>query len=102
VSAGATRSSAGVQTYYDGDFQPYQEAVSGWNYWQTDRVWRNAGEWFALFYLNSVPGEHGYQIDASHNPFTVYGSFGYDKGACKDIGGNGASPTTCNVYTYHA
>lgn len=102
ASLGAPRSSAGIQKYYDGTFVPYQEAVSGWNYWQTDRVWRPFGEYFALYFLNSVPGLHGYQINGTNNPFTIYGSFGYDRGACKDVEGNGASPVTCQVYTYYA
>lgn len=102
LSLGVGRSSAGIQKYFDGAMQPGEAKSSGWNYWQTNRVWRPIGEGFQLAFLNSVPGYHGAQYNEDRNPFTIYGNWGYSRGDCWDFELHGANPVTCQVYTYIA
>jgi hypothetical protein len=97
---------SGLQKYWDLYF-PYctsgclYGATSGSNYWQANRVWRPTGFLYWLVFQNSA-GPHGAQSNRTDNPFTIVGSWGYDKGQCiYDSSNSGtANPTTCQIYTY--
>jgi hypothetical protein len=82
-----------------GTLPPYLDVYSGYNNWKTNKLWRPIGYPFALWYENSSNPQAGYAVDYSHNPFAIYGPYGYSRGHCYNTSGYYVN-ATCNVYTY--
>ena len=94
----APSASSGSQTYFDLYMTGNQIAFSGYNYWQTNKVWRPIGNWFTVAFHNST-GDWGHQRSRDLNPVVATGPYGYSQGWCYNDSGNTVSPVTCAVYT---
>lgn len=81
--------------------------TSGWNYWQTNRVWRPASidvAHCAALWFNNNQGVYyiGYDDDCVTNPFAIHSSQGYSQGECWNQESYTVAPWTCQVYNWNA
>ena len=101
AAVAAVPSSATIAKYHDSYLPAFATADSGWNYWETNRLWRPAGNLADLWFSNQYGDFLGY--DASYvNPFTIYGPYGYSRSWCGNAEAYLVSPFTCQAYTYRA
>jgi hypothetical protein len=87
----AVPSAVASQTYFSGTMSAGGSATSGFNYWSQDTVYRPIGKTFALWFGSSA----GYTTNSSSNPFSIFGSYGYNQAHCANLSGTSVSPVTC-------
>lgn len=75
-------------------------ADSGYNYWQTNKMWRPSGS-ASIYYFNAS-GVVGYYSSPTDNPLVVHGSYGYSDGFCENDTGSSMSSVTCQDYNWNA
>jgi hypothetical protein len=94
--------------YYNGTMPAYAggsccvafNADSGYNYWQTNKMWRPSGS-ASIYYFNAS-GVVGYYSSPTDNPLVVHGSYGYSDGFCENDTGSSMSSVTCQDYNWNA